>query len=200
MSKFDILCVTNRHICKGDFLSRIEQIAKLPLKGIILREKDLNESEYLKLAEQVLDICKKHNARCILHTYTDVARKLRADAIHLPLSLLQSSSELCDFNEVGASCHSTDDALKAHRLGASYITAGHVFTTECKKGVPPRGIAFLNDISTQSPLPVYAIGGINADNIAKSVTAGANGAAIMSGFMCCPDPESYFDKLKTNIQ
>ena len=200
MSKFDILCVTNRHICKGDFLSRIEQIAKLPLKGIILREKDLDESEYLKLAGQVLDICKKHNAKCILHTYTDVARKLRADAIHLPLSLLQSSSELCYFSEVGASCHSTDDALKAYRFGASYITAGHVFTTECKKGVPPRGISFLNDISTQSPLPVYAIGGINADNIAKSVTAGANGAAIMSGFMCCPDPESYFDKLKTNIQ
>ena len=201
MSTFDILCVTNRHICKGDFPSRIEQIAKLPLKGIILREKDLDELEYYKLAEHVLDICKKHDAKCILHTYTDVARKLSADAIHLPLSLLKSlnPSELYAFKEVGASCHSTDDALTAHRLGASYITAGHIFTTECKKGVPPRGIAFLNDISAQSPLPVYAIGGINADNISESVTAGANGAAIMSGFMCCPDPESYFNKLKMNI-
>lgn len=197
MSTFDILCVTNRHICNGDFLSRIEQLAKLPLKGIILREKDLNKSEYQRLAKQVLDICQKHNATCILHTYIDVARKLGADAIHLPLSVLSSldPSELSDFKEVGASCHSIDDALTANKLGASYITAGHIFTTECKKGVPPRGIEFLRNISAQSPLPVYAIGGINADNISDIIPTCAKGVAVMSGFMRCPDPKSYFDNL-----
>ena len=68
-------------------------------------------------------------------------------------------------------------------LGASYVTGGHIFATDCKKGVPPRGLDFLKAVCSSVNIPVYAIGGINGDNINSVLNAGASGACIMSGLM-----------------
>ena len=83
----DIICVTNRNLCKEDFLKRIEKIAVAHPAGIILREKDLTKEEYRNLAKQVLQICEKHQVSCILHSFTDEAIELSAEAVHLPLSI-----------------------------------------------------------------------------------------------------------------
>ena len=85
----DILCVTNRKLCREDFLTRIERIAACHPVGIILREKDLLPEEYKELASAVMGICEQHGVKCILHSFTDVATSLHADAIHLPLHLLR---------------------------------------------------------------------------------------------------------------
>jgi thiamine-phosphate pyrophosphorylase len=87
------------------------------------------------------------------------------------------------FRYLGASCHSVEDAVKAERLGCTYITAGHIFATDCKKGVPPRGLEFLKEVCESIDIPVYAIGGINSENMNLTIEAGAKGVCIMSGFM-----------------
>ena len=181
----DIICVTNRKLCRTDFLSKIEEIAKTGVSGIILREKDLSGEEYKKLAQKVMKICKKYNTLCILHSFYEVAIQLESDAVHLPLPLLRkmTDEQKSNFRILGASCHSVEDALEAERLGCTYIIAGHIFATDCKKGVEPRGPEFLKDICESVSIPVYAIGGINASNIESVKNAGAKGGCIMSGFM-----------------
>ena len=87
------------------------------------------------------------------------------------------------FDNIGASCHSTDDAITAAEYGASYITAGHIFPTDCKKGLPPRGLDFLREVCQNVDIPVYAIGGISPENFSQVMEAGASGACVMSGFM-----------------
>ena len=189
----ELLCVTNRQLCQVDFLTRIEEIAKCAPGGIILREKDLAETEYKALAAQVLKICSQYQVPCILHSFVGAAMELRADKIHLPLPLLQkmSQAEKANFTVLGASCHSLEEASEAERLGCTYLTAGHIFATDCKKGVPPRGIAFLESICKEVSIPVYAIGGITADRMRAVRDAGAKGACIMSGLMCCENVEGY---------
>ena len=54
---FKIVAVTNRKLCEGDFLKQIEKVASENVAAIILREKDLQEEEYGKLAESVIAIC-----------------------------------------------------------------------------------------------------------------------------------------------
>lgn len=190
----DILCVTNRALCRGDFLRRVEQIAAAKPAGIILREKDLPEAEYHALAADILSICRKYNTPCILHSFAGVGAKLGCGALHLPLPLLRSlsSDERQKFGVLGASCHSVEDAIAAESLGCTYITAGHIFVTDCKKGLPGRGLNYLHEISTAISIPVYAIGGISADNIAAVRAAGAAGACVMSGAMQCDDVRQYF--------
>ena len=181
------ICVTNRTLCRDDFLTRIDHIAKKGVAdAILLREKDLTEREYLDLAEKVLSICKAHNRRCILHTYYKAAKELGCKEIHLPLPLLQKMREEGEkqwFTTVGTSVHSLKQANLAMHLQADYMTAGHIFETDCKKGLPGRGLSFLSKVVCKSEVPVYGIGGISADNAGQIMETGAAGVCIMSGFM-----------------
>lgn len=187
--KSDILCITNRKLCSENFLKRIETIAAAHPAAIVLREKDLTEKQYQILAEQIMDICKKQTVLCILHSFTNVAISLHAKAIHMPLPCLKKMTEKDKkyFNIIGASCHSVEEAKEAQQLGCTYITAGHIFLTDCKKGLPGRGLAFLKEVCDNVRIPVYAIGGISADNIESIRQTGAKGACVMSGLMNCID-------------
>ena len=189
MCMCDILCVTNRKGCREDFLTRIERIAACHPAGIILREKDLSPEEYEPLAEQVMGVCARYDVKCILHSFVDTAISLHADAIHLPLHILRkmTSEQKKHFSTIGASCQSVEDALEAQALGCTYITAGHVFETGCKKGLPGRGLEFLRNVCAAVDIPVYGIGGIGPDNIALVRDAGASGACLMSSLMVSED-------------
>ena len=189
MCMSDILCVTSRNLCKEDFLTRIDRIAACRPAGIVLREKDLPEAEYSGLAKQVMDICAAHGVKCILHSFVEVAIDLHADAIHLPLHILRgmTGEQKEQFRIIGASCHSVEDALEAQALGCNYITAGHVFETDCKKGLPGRGLIFLRDVCSAVHIPVYGIGGIDAGNISEVRKVSASGACLMSSLMVSED-------------
>ena len=190
--------MTNRLLCKDDFLERIDRLAKAQPKGMILREKDLSASDYKSLAEAVLEICEKYCIPCILHSFADVAEELGAKALHLPLPVLRElpKSKRSGFTVLGASCHSIEEAGEAQQLGCTYITAGHVFDTDCKKGLPGRGPHFLKQVCESVTLPVYAIGGISEENAAQAINAGARGVCVMSGAMTCDDPQEYMAKFK----
>lgn len=187
----DLICITNRKLCSNNFLDQIEMIASAHPKAIVLREKDLSEKEYEQLARQVMQICQKHGTQCILHSFSNVAIALGAVAVHMPLPLLQKMTpqEKSHFQIIGASCHSLEEAKEAQDLGCTYITAGHIFLTDCKKGLPGRGLSFLEEICKTVRIPVYAIGGISSQNIESVRKTGAAGACIMSGFMRCKTVE-----------
>lgn len=185
----DILCVTNRKLCREDFLARMERIAACHPAGILLREKEMPPEAYEELAAAVMEICGRHGVRCILHSFPAVAMSLHADALHLPLHLLRelSHEQKAHFKVLGASCHSVADALEAQALGCTYLTAGHVFETDCKKGLPGRGLEFLRNVCAAVDVPVYGIGGIGADNIVLVRNTGASGACLMSSLMVTED-------------
>lgn len=196
------MAVTNRSLCTGDFLEQVEKAAALGVQAVILREKDLPPEEYYKLAVSVMEICKNYQVECILHKFVDVAGELNCPNIHLPLADLlnlqgiayddrpeliaekrRQTDILSGFEKIGASVHSAEDALLAERAGCTYMTAGHVFVTDCKKNLPPRGIDFLKNICNTVSVPVFGIGGIHPDNMHLALEAGASGVCMMSEFM-----------------
>ena len=73
------------------------------------------------------------------------------------------------------------------KLGCSYITAGHIFATDCKRGLPGRGPEFLAEVCRTVDIPVYGIGGISPENIREVRAAGAAGACLMSSLMTAED-------------
>ncbi|MDD7390096.1 MAG: thiamine phosphate synthase [Lachnospiraceae bacterium] len=189
----DVIAVTNRRLCSRPLTEQIERICRLSPKAIILREKDLPESEYALLAEEIMKICSRYGVPCILHTFVETAEKLNCRAIHLPLPLLRryAAAERCGERKViGTSVHSVEEAVEAEKLGATYITAGHVYATDCKKGLPPRGLPFLQAVCESISIPVYAIGGIQMDGkqinqkqMDEILSCGAAGGCVMSGMM-----------------
>ncbi|MCI8365282.1 MAG: thiamine phosphate synthase [Eubacterium sp.] len=180
------LCVTNRKLCQGDFYERIWQIVQnREANAILLREKDLSRSEYENMAEKVLRICQEADMMCILHTFWESALKLHCHNIHLPLGVLETlpDGKRNYFQWIGSSVHSLEQAKRAEESGADYVIAGHVFETDCKKGLPGRGLEFIQKVSGCIHIPVYGIGGICQENAEAVVQAGAAGVCVMSGFM-----------------
>ena len=154
------MAVTNRRLCGRPFLEQIERVCALRPAAIILREKDLTPEEYGRLGAQVLEVCRAWGVDCIYHSFIEEARKAGVRRIHLPLARLEA-------------------------LGAAYVTAGHIYATDCKQGLPPRGLDFLEEVCRAVDIPVWAIGGIGLDGgrIAEVKARGAAGACVMSGMM-----------------
>lgn len=177
----EIICVTNRNICEEDFLSRIRKICKTKISSVILREKDLSIDEYKQIAEKVIAICHKYNKKCIIHSYMDIAIALNADGLHMTMDMFRNLTDKKIIT--GVSCHSLSEAIEAQTLGADYIIVGHIFETDCKKDLAPRGLDFLSEICNNVNIPVYGIGGINKNNIPLIEKAGATGCCIMSELM-----------------
>ena len=184
-----IIAVSNRHVSRLPYLEQVERILSFHPKAFLLREKDLEESQYLALAEKVHRLCKKYRVELIAHYYPEAAERLGVDALHLPLWKLEDLAGDGDRSvadrKIGVSVHSLEEASKAVGLGASYLTAGHVFATDCKKGLAPRGLPFLKEICDSVEVPVYGIGGIRLEppGIAGVMEQGAAGVCIMSQMM-----------------
>ena len=129
----------------------------------------------------------------------------RYEYLHMPLNKLEElyknypiTYRLLRFRllGLGASCHSVEDAKLAEKLGCTYIIAGHIYNTDCKKGLEGRGTDFLKSVVDAVQIPVYAIGGITPGNYTEIKSAGASGACIMSSSMTSESPEQLLKYLK----
>lgn len=175
-----------------DFLKDFE------IDSIVLREKDLSESSYKSLYKNILKISSKYNIDLFAHSYYKDALYMEGGKIHLPLYIFEEICEKIDseekdnksldkffkcYKEIGVSVHSIDEAKRAESLGASYLTFGHIFETDCKKGLEPRGLKLLRELCSSVEIPIYAIGGITPQNAYLAVENGAKGVCIMSGIM-----------------
>ena len=201
-NKIKLNIITNRKLCENENLEKqIEKIFSAYEKKIILknfdivaltlREKDLNKNEYLKLIEKVYPICQKYKINLILHQNYDLNLddKYKIDGIHLSYNIFKSLNEnikaelIKKYKRIGVSIHSLNEAKEAESLGASYVVAGHIFETDCKKGLEPRGLKFIEDLSSALSIPIFAIGGIDEKNSLSVINSGAFGVCMMSSIM-----------------
>ncbi len=184
-----LIYVTNRNLCKDDFLKRIECLASGKPHAIILREKDLSTEAYQALAEKVKDICDSAGVQLIANKYISVAKNLGITSVHVSMEdFLKSRDALQSFSKVWVSVHSVKEAQEACNSGASALIAGHIYQTDCKKGLPPRGLDFLREVCSSVSIPVFGIGGITQDRVQEVTEAGAKGVCVMSEAMTCLSP------------
>lgn len=197
----NLVSVTAKPLCKDDFLQRIRKISDSEVQYIILREKYLSEQEYYSLAKEVLSVCDKE--KLIIHNFIGTAESLGIKKIHLPFSAFKELNGRRNFDIVGTSVHSVDDAAFARENGADYITAGNIFETDCKKGLKGKGVNFLRNVCESVDIPVYAIGGINADTASgfKAVTEkNFAGVCVMSLLMQCENIDNEVLKLQSKLR
>ena len=202
LDKIKLNIISNRKLCENENLEKqIEKIFSAYEKKIILknfdivaltlREKDLNKNEYLKLIEKVYPICQKYKINLILHQNYDLNLddKYNIEGIHLSYSIFKSLNEnikaelIKKYKRIGVSIHSLDEAKEVESLGASYVVAGHIFETDCKKSLEPRGLKFIEDLSSALSIPIFAIGGIDEKNSLSVINSGAFSICMMSTLM-----------------
>ena len=201
-NKIKLNIISNRKLCENENLEKqIEKIFSAYQRKIILenfeiialtlREKDLYKNEYLKLVEKIYPICQKYRIDLILHQNYDLVLedKYNIEGIHLSYNTFKSLNKnireelIKKYKKIGVSIHSIDEAKEVEMLGATYIVAGHIFKTDCKKDLEPRGLEFIQELSSALIIPIFAIGGINQENSHLVINNGAFGVCMMSSLM-----------------
>ena len=190
MSELPLIAVTDSASCPRPLPEQIERLAKLTElrpQAVILRAKSLDKAAYRTLALQAQQSCKVTGIPLILHSDWQLAHDLGISKLHLPLALLRQmpACKRTHFTWLSTSVHSVGEAQEAQALGATVLIAGHIYTTQCKAGLAPRGLGFLQSVCSAVNLPVYAIGGISFDAAqhAELQANGARGACVMSAYM-----------------
>ena len=202
INKIKLNIISNRKLCENKNLERqIERIflayeKKIILKNfeivsLTLREKDLDKNEYLNLVEKIYPICKKHKINLILHQNYDLNLDDRymIKGLHLSYEIFKSLNKnireglIKKYKRIGVSIHSLNEAKEVENLGATYVVAGHIFETDCKKGLEPRGLKFVEELSSILTIPIFAIGGIDEKNSQSVINSGAFSICMMSTLM-----------------
>ena len=173
--------------------SLYEQVKEALENGVTcvqLREKELNESDFLKEAKQISTLCKEYKVPFIVNDNVNIAIACKADGIHIG----QEDMELTNVRKlvgedmiIGVSAHTVEEAIKAQDGGADYIGIGAVFATSTKTDVDVLSFETLRSICEAVDIPTVAIGGIKKDNICKLKGSGIDGVAVVSAIFAAKD-------------
>ena len=148
-----------------------------------LRVKDRPADELLRLALTARERTTRAGCLFIVNDRVDIALAARADGVHLGQDdlPLEAARPLVGEMLIGISTHSLEQAEAAERGGADYIGFGPMFPTRTKEtGYGSRGVAMLESVRRRVGIPIVAIGGITAENVARTWNSGADAAAMIS--------------------
>ena len=193
MIDFRMYAITDRHQCAPTpLVDVVSEVLDAGVTAIQLREKDLDDTELIQLAQPIAEVCRNYEAKLFINTSPRVTREVGAAGVHLPAnaeSVETVVGGVCnpDSDEnlyVGCSVHSLDAAQKREAEGADFVTYSPIYPTASKPGYGPAvGVKSLIEVTEVVKIPVYALGGITPDRVDECLAAGAFGVAVMSGVM-----------------
>lgn len=173
------------------------EITRLGIAGgadtIQYRQKSGSTREMIEIARNMKQLCSEAGVTFIVNDRLDVAIAAEADGVHLgqdDFPIPMARELLGEGRIIGGSAATLGEARKCLSEGADYVGFGPVYPTSSKDDAGPvSGIYILKQVVKIIPLPIIAIGGVDAENIPDVIRAGAQGIAVISAVCCQDDPE-----------
>ncbi len=159
---------------------------------IQLRDKVSKRQDVISVARSLKALCTKENVLFIVNDHLDVALESDADGLHVgqeDLPVKAARKWLPQDKLLGVSVETVEQAIAAAADGADHLGVGAVFPTASKAKTPVVGLERLQQIKRTVSLPLVAIGGINKDNAAGVIAAGAAAVAVISAVLGAISPE-----------
>ena len=186
-----LYAITDRHWLNGETLkSQVEKALKGGATMIQIREKDLDEKDFLLEAEELLALCRSYNVPFIVNDNVELAVKIGADGVHVgqsDMSARDVRALIGNDKILGVSTQTVEQALFAQECGADYLGVGAVFPTGSKDDAEVLDRKTLMDICKAVSIPVVAIGGITKDNVRELKGTGIAGISVISAIFAQKD-------------
>ena len=151
------------------------------LKLIQVREKHLPMDALRPFAAQVVALSHRYGARVLINGDVQLARDTGADGVHLTSAMLRSMKERPACEWVAASCHDRAEIEAAIHLGADFAVAGPVAPTPTHPGASLLGWDGFARCVEDTSIPVYALGGMQRQDLERARQSGAQGVAMVRG-------------------
>ncbi len=165
-----------------------------------LRDKELPDDKLVRAAEPFRRACDAHGALFVLNDRPDLVAACGADGVHVgqrDASVAEARALVGDERIVGLSVETVVqlDAID----GADYLGVGAVFATPTKTEAEAAGLELVRAAAVQVGIPWFAIGGIDLENVAEVVMAGAPGVAVVRAIRDADDPEAAARELRAAL-
>jgi thiamine-phosphate pyrophosphorylase len=158
-----------------------------------LRDKQLPEDELTAVANATRALCERLGVLLIVNDHPGVAIETGADGVHIG----QDDAPLAQVRElvgpdllVGLSTHSPREIDAVDPELVDYIGVGPVHETPTKPGRPAVGLELVRYAAEHAPVPFFAIGGLDAGNLADVLDAGAERVCVLRAVAAAQDPEA----------
>lgn len=203
-----LYAVTDRTwVGKQTFYEQVEDALNGGVTLLQLREKEMDEAEFVEEALKVREICQRYQVPLIINDNVNVALKCGADGVHVgiedtPVAEIRKKAG-SDFI-IGATAKTVEQARRAEREGADYLGVGAVFPSSTKENALRITTGQLKEICSSVSIPAVAIGGLNFENMEVLTGSGIHGVALVSAIFAAEDikmtAEQYKKKVKMLIE
>lgn len=182
-------------------------------RWIQLRMKDASDEEVREVAQELIPMCRETDTFLIIDDRVELVNELRVSGVHLgkeDMDPMEARELLGPHAIIGVTANTADDIIRFKGKDVDYVGLGPVrFTTTKKKLAPELGYEGVREVmaavrAAGVELPVVAIGGVTADDVAPLLAAGVSGVAVSGAIINAPDPVAYttlvIDKLLNPIK
>ena len=186
-----------------EFLWRVEDALKGGVTLMQLREKNRTTKEYIELAQAVHEICRKYNVPLIIDDRVDVMLAVDCEGVHLGAEdmPLEMARRLIGPDKIlGATAKKVDVAKAAYEAGADYLGVGAIYPTTTKVKTIITSTETLDAICKAVPIPVNAIGGLNASNMDVLKGIDIAGVCAVSAIMKVDSPRNAAESMKKKFR
>ena len=198
--------IQERHLLpsetKSEALVRFVDIfSSLGLDVFQLRFKNSSDDDFLKLANEIVQVLKNTNCKFCINDNVQIVNKLSndVDILHIgqnDMNPVLAKNQISDKVKIGLSITDLDQIQNIPSF-INYIGVGPVFPTNSKTDASnAMGEVILEEIIKKVDIPVVAIGGIKLKNIDKLKSMGVSGFAMISEIFSSIDPEKKFKEFK----
>ena len=203
-SMLRLYAVTDRSWLGTQTLAQqVEQALRGGATCVQLREKELNDTDFLAEAKELKILCARYGVPLIINDNVELALKVDADGVHVG----QEDMDARDVRGLigpdkilGVTAKTVEQARKAQRNGADYLGSGAVFGSTTKLNAKSMTKELLQSICESVTIPVVAIGGIHRGNLASLAGTGIRGAAVVSGIFAAADIEAECRILRAEVE
>ena len=151
----------------------------------------ITDRQRLAEARALRQLCARHGALFLVNDRLDLALAVDADGVHLGQDDLPPAIArrlLGPDRLIGRSSHRLEQLHQAVADGCDYVGVGPVNATPTKPGRDPVGLDYVRQAAAESPIPFFAIGGIDATSLEAALSAGANRVAVVRAIIEATDP------------
>jgi len=195
-----LYAVTDRAwVGRQSLYQQVESALKGGVTCVQLREKELNDADFLQEAIEIRALCGRYGVPFFVNDNVEIAIQCHADGIHVgqeDMDAAQVRQKVGPDMMIGVSVHSVEEALEAVRHGADCLGVGAMFSTSTKTDVEVLPKETLKAICDAVEIPVVAIGGIGKSNISELGGTGVDGVALVSAIFSADDIENECRQLR----
>lgn len=179
----DTYCITPEPEDSPAFWRALEATLERGERLLQLRAKQMEPNVLERLARRFITVCHSVGAKVLVNANPARAADMGADGAHLSAAIMRSFTgrQSADGFMLAASCHDKEELTLARQLGADFAVLGPVAPTASHPGQPALGWHRFNDLVRGANLPVYALGGMQREDVGQAWHSGGQGVAGISG-------------------